>query len=109
RNDVGRTAGRKRNQQPYRPRWKIGGGLGRGKRGDAGREQESRNRFHDGHLRFAERRTLAAALGWAKSVDVEMMCASLPALWAAADPRKKVRPGNAPGRGADNRNGDHNL
>src|SRR6516164_4668649 len=55
-------------RRPYRPRWKIGGGLRRGNGGDAGRKQESRrNGFHDRHLRFAVRRTLPAALGWAKA------------------------------------------
>src|SRR5262249_36669974 len=90
RHDVGRTAGRERNQKPYRPRWKIGGGLRRG------------NGFHDHHLRFAVRRTLPAALGWAKARklhrDVQPVLPAVSAPLAAGEPRKKC-PGNAPGRG----------
>src|SRR5262249_36747434 len=36
RHDVGRTASRERNEEPYRPRWKIGGALRRRSGGDAG-------------------------------------------------------------------------
>src|SRR5262249_51973706 len=103
RHDVGRTAGRERNQKPYRPRWKIGGGLGRGNGGDAGREQESRrNGFHDRHLRVAPRRSLPGGRGGAKAGS--LLGAARPglpavsALLAAGEPRKKC-PGNAPGRG----------
>jgi hypothetical protein len=106
RHDVGRTAGRERNEEPYRPRWKIGGGLGRGNRGDAAREQENRrDGFHDRHSRFAVRRTLPAALGWAKARklhrDVQPALPAVSALLAAGEPRKNM-PRQCAGARADN-------
>src|SRR5215510_7544044 len=66
------------------------------------RSLTGRDGFHDRHLRFAVRRTLPAALGWAKARklhrDVQPVLPAVSALLAAGEPRKKC-PGNAPGRG----------